>query len=73
MSQGQKQRLAIARALYSEPDLLILDEATSALDTATEKEICNVLDELKGKTTIIVIAHRLSTIEKADKVVKLSN
>ena len=73
MSQGQKQRLAIARALYSEPDLLILDEATSALGTATEKEICNVLDELKGKTTIIVIAHRLSTIEKADKVVKLSN
>ena len=71
LSQGQKQRLAIARALYSEPDILVLDEATSALDMDTEKEICSVLDELKGKTTIIVIAHRLSTIEKADKVIKI--
>ena len=71
LSQGQKQRLAIARALYSNPDILILDEATSALDVQTEKEICGVLDELKGKTTIIVIAHRLSTIEKADKVVRM--
>lgn len=68
-SQGQKQRLAIARALYSNPDVLILDEATSSLDLKTEHEICNVLNELKGQKTIIVIAHRLSTIKSADRIV----
>ena len=67
-SQGQKQRLAIARALYSEPDVLILDEATSSLDLKTEEEICNVLKSLKGKMTIIAIAHRLSTIKFADRI-----
>lgn len=73
LSQGQKQRLAIARALYSDPEILILDEATSALDLKTEDEICNVLDSLKGKKTIIVIAHRLSTIKSADKLLYLEN
>lgn len=69
LSQGQKQRLAIARALYTNPDILILDEATSALDLKTEDEICDVLKNLKGKKTIIVIAHRLSTIKFADKII----
>lgn len=73
LSQGQKQRLAIARALYSEPDLLIMDEATSSLDLKTEDEICHVLNELKGNTTIIVIAHRLSTIKSADRIVFMQN
>lgn len=68
-SQGQKQRLAIARALYSNPDILILDEATSSLDLKTEDEICNVLNSLKGEKTIIAIAHRLSTIKFSDRVV----
>ena len=68
-SQGQKQRLAIARALYSNPDVLILDEATSSLDLKTEDEICNVINSLKGKKTVIVIAHRLSTIKYTDKIV----
>lgn len=67
-SQGQKQRLAIARALYTNPDILILDEATSSLDLKTEDEICHVLKELKGEKTIIIIAHRLSTIKNADKI-----
>lgn len=73
LSQGQKQRLAIARALYTDPDILILDEATSALDLKTEEEICEVLKSLKGKKTIIVIAHRLSTIKFADKIVFMEN
>ena len=69
LSQGQKQRLAIARALYSEPDILIFDEATSSLDLKTEDEICGVFNELKGDKTIVVIAHRLSTIKSADRIV----
>lgn len=69
LSQGQKQRLSIARALYTEPDILILDEATSSLDLKTEDEICEVLNNLKGEKTIIVIAHRLSTIKSADRIV----
>lgn len=68
-SQGQKQRLAIARALYSDPDILILDEATASLDLKTEDEICHVLNGLKGEKTIIAIAHRLSTIKSADKII----
>ena len=73
LSVGQKQRMAIARALYSEPDVLILDEATSSLDLKTEDEICHVLNELKTKTTIIVIAHRLSTIKSADRILFMEN
>ena len=72
-SQGQKQRIAIARALYSDPDILILDEATSSLDLKTEDEICNVLNSLKGEKTIIAIAHRLSTIKTADRIVFMKN
>ncbi|MBR6127450.1 ABC transporter ATP-binding protein [bacterium] len=72
-SHGQKQRLAIARALYSNPDILILDEATSSLDLKNEDEICHVLNELKGDKTIIVIAHRLSTIKNADRILYMEN
>lgn len=73
LSQGQKQRIAIARALYTDPDILILDEATSSLDLKTEEEICDVLNELKGQKTIITIAHRLSTIKKADTVILMKD
>ena len=73
MSLGQKQRMAIARAIYSNPDILILDEATSSLDLKTESEICNVLNSLRGDKTIIVIAHRLSTIKTADKIAFMEN
>ena len=68
-SHGQKQRLALARALYSDSDILILDEATSSLDLKTEDEICNILKDLKGQKTIIAIAHRLSTIKFADRII----
>ncbi len=68
-SVGQKQRIAIARALYMDSDILIFDEATSSLDVKTEDEICNVLISLKGQKTIIVVAHRLSAISQADRIV----
>ncbi len=71
LSQGQKQRLLIARAVYKNPDMIFFDEATSALDANNEKIIMENLDEfLKGKT-VLVIAHRLSTVKNADQVVVL--
>ncbi len=72
-SQGQKQRLAIARALYTNPDIIILDEATSSLDLKTEDEICTILNNLKGEKTIIAIAHRLSTIKNASRIIFMKN
>ncbi|MBR1908114.1 ABC transporter ATP-binding protein [bacterium] len=73
LSQGQKQRLAIARALYRNPKILIFDEATSALDLKTEHEVTEMLKEFKGKKTIIAIAHRLSTLKMCDRIVYLKN
>lgn len=73
LSQGQKQRLAIARALYFDPDIIILDEATSSLDLKTEDEICTILNNLKGEKTIIAIAHRLSTIKNANRIIFMKN
>lgn len=67
-SEGQKQRLAIARALVKNPDIVILDEPTSALDSRTEASIFAVLpDRLRGKT-LFVVAHRLSTIRQSDRI-----
>jgi ABC-type multidrug transport system fused ATPase/permease subunit len=68
LSGGQLQRIALARALVKDPNIIILDEATSSLDTQSEKKIQKSLDGIYRIKTIIVIAHRLSTIIKADKI-----
>jgi ATP-binding cassette subfamily B multidrug efflux pump len=69
LSVGQKQLVAFARALASDPDILILDEATSSVDTETELLIQDALSRLMANRTSIVIAHRLSTIQNADKII----
>ena len=68
LSGGQFQRIGLARAIYSNPGLLVLDEATSALDAETEAAVSDSLRTLHGKCTTIVIAHRLSTVQNADTV-----
>lgn len=72
VSGGQAQRIGIARALYSNPDVLILDEATSALDNETEYQITSTIESLRGRMTVIVIAHRLSTVKNADEILFFS-
>ena len=73
LSQGQKQRVMIARALYKNPEYLFFDEATNALDSINESKVVNNLGkEYEGKT-VIIVAHRLSTIKNADQIIVMHN
>jgi ABC-type multidrug transport system fused ATPase/permease subunit len=72
LSGGEKQRLAMARALYLKPSMLVIDEGTSSLDAISENAISESVLKLKGLTTTVVVSHRLSSIREADKIFYLS-
>lgn len=69
LSQGQKQRILIARAVYKNPDFIFLDEATNALDAKNEKIIVENLNKFYSGKTVVVVAHRLSTVKNADQII----
>jgi ATP-binding cassette subfamily B protein len=70
LSGGQRQKIAFARVLYREPEIIIMDEATSSLDSESEEQLMNVISKLQDQgKTIIMIAHRLSTVLKSDTIV----
>ena len=71
LSQGQKQRILIARAVYKNPDFIFLDEATNALDAKNERAIVENLDEFYKGRTVVIVAHRLSTVKNADQIIVL--
>ena len=73
LSGGQRQRIGVARALYSESNVLILDEATSALDNETELAVMNSINTFNKDITVIIIAHRLTTLKKCDMILELGN
>lgn len=73
ISGGQRQRIGIARALFTQPDILVMDESTSSLDAETEKSIMDFIMTLSKDITLIVIAHRLSTVTQMDELYYLSN
>lgn len=73
LSQGQKQRILIARAVYKNPDYIFLDEATNALDAKNERAIVENLDKFYKGKTVVVVAHRLSTVKNADQIIVLDN
>lgn len=73
ISQGQKQRMLIARAVYKNPDYMFFDEATNALDAENERKIVEKLAQFYADKTVVIVAHRLSTVKNADKIVVLKN
>ena len=73
LSQGQKQRILIARAGYKNPVFIFLDEATNSLDAKNEREIVENLDDFYKGRTVVVVAHRLSTVKNADQIVVIDS
>lgn len=73
VSQGQRQRLLIARAVYKNPEFLFFDEATNALDATNERIIMENLNKFYENKTVIVVAHRLSTVKNADQIVVIND
>lgn len=73
LSQGQQQRILIARAVYKNPDFIFFDEATNSLDTENEKVIVDNLDKFYDNKTVVIVAHRLSTVRKASQIIVLDN
>lgn len=73
ISGGERQRIGIARALYTNPKILVLDESTSSLDSQTEKKFADSIMNLRNEVTVIIIAHRLSTLKSVDKIVYIDN
>ena len=73
LSGGQKQRLGLARALLTNPSVLVLDEVTSSLDSESEEAITKSLKQLHGNVTLLTIAHRISTIKEADLILYLED
>ena len=73
LSGGQKQRVAIARAMLRKSPIIIFDESTSSLDNISQNQIKKSIDNIKGKSTIVIVAHRLSTIKNVDKIYFLEN
>ena len=71
VSQGQRQRILIARAVYQNPEFIFFDEATNALDAKNEREIMQHLEKFYEGKTVVVVAHRLSTVRNADNIIVL--
>jgi ATP-binding cassette, subfamily B, bacterial PglK len=73
ISGGERQRIAIARALYRRPTVLVLDEGTSALDNETERHLMKAVEGMRGTRTVILVAHRLSTVRSCDRILFVEN